>query len=592
MKKITILFSFLLSMILIAGCMKEKREMITLDLGGTWKFKIDSSATGEQKKWHLSETDHSKWDTVKVPENWDSYGIETYDGVAWFWREFTLPETKEKLAVVFDAVDDDAVVFINETKVGNHEGWGRKFYFDITSAVKPGVNTIAVRVNDIEGPGGINKPVTIRSFENDADLMKGPFADSLAPKPPDWARNAVIYEIFVRDFSKEGTFNGVEDGLPRLKELGADILWLMPIHEIGEIKRKGKFGSPYSVKDYYSINKDFGTADDLKSLVAAAHKLEMKVIIDIVVNHTSWDSKLLKEHPEWFSKDLNGKILPPVADWWDVADLNYDLPEVQNYMKTMLSWWVTEFDLDGFRCDVAEMVPNSFWSAAIGEVQKTKPTFWLAEGSTPDLHMAGFHATYSWNIYDKLEPILTGKDSAGVVYKMLSNEKLEYPKQSLRLRFSENHDKYPQQTVFGERESQIATFLTWMLPGIPMIYNGMEVANEKRLDLFEKTDINWGNEPSTHSWTVFYKNLKAVRKEFPFLEEVPVVRIASGDQQVLCFSRKNPWTDQKVVAVMNFTKELKTIPFKSAETGKLNGLLGDGKTLTLPPYGFDYFVTE
>lgn len=566
--------------------------MITLDLAGTWKFKIDSTGTGEQKNWQLPETDHSTWDTVKVPENWDVYGIEKYDGVAWFFREFNLPEFTGKLAIVFDAVDDDAVVFINGVKVGSHEGWGRKFYFDITQAVKSGVNTLTVRVNDIEGPGGINKPVFIRSYQDDADLMKGPLADSLAPQPPNWAKNAVIYEIFVRDFSKEGNFKGVEAGLRRLKELGADILWLMPIHDIGNKNRKGKFGSPYSVKDYYSINKDFGTAEDLKSLVNAAHKLGMKVIIDIVINHTSWDSKLILEHPEWFSKDSKGNILPPVADWWDVADLNYDLPEVQAYMTTMLSWWIREFDLDGFRCDVAEMVPNTFWKSAISEVQKVKPTFWLAEGSTPELHMAGFHATYSWNVYDKLLPIFTAKDSAGVIYRMLSNEKLEYPKQALRLRFSENHDKYPQQTVFGERESQVATFLTWMLPGIPMIYNGMEVGNKTRLDLFEKIPVNWGNDPSLHPLSVFYKNLKTLRNEFPYLETVPVAGIPTGDNQVLCFSRKNPWTDQKVVAVMNFSKEMKTIPFKVTGSGRLNGLTGDGKQLTLPPFGFDCFVTE
>src|SRR5262249_5279717 len=177
-----------------------------------------------------------------------------------------------------------------------------------------------------------------------------------------WVRDGVIYQIFPRNFSNEGNFKAVTAQLDRLKELGVTILWLMPIHPIGQVKKKGTIGSPYAVQDYYAINPDYGTRDDLKKLISESHRHNMKVVIDIVANHTAWDSVLMK-HPDWYKHDANGNITYP-HDWSDIAALNYANPELRRYMTDMLKYWIREFDLDGFRCDVAGEVPTEFWENA------------------------------------------------------------------------------------------------------------------------------------------------------------------------------------------------------------------------------------
>jgi glycosidase len=211
-----------------------------------------------------------------------------------------------------------------------------------------------------------------------------------------WLRESVFYEVFPRDFSAEGNFNGITARLDELKDLGVNILWLMPIHPIGEKMRKGTVGSPYAVRDYYAINPDYGTQADLKRLVSEAHKRGMKVILDVVLNHTAWDCVLLTEHPEFYKHDADGKVIPPVREWTDVAGLNYDNPKLRQYMIEMLKYWVTTFDVDGFRCDVAHMVPVSFWEEARAELVKLKPdVLMLAEASKPDLMLKAFDADYS-----------------------------------------------------------------------------------------------------------------------------------------------------------------------------------------------------
>ena len=205
-----------------------------------------------------------------------------------------------------------------------------------------------------------------------------------ARKGPQWLQEGVIYEIFPRDFSNEGNFNGITARLDELRDLGVNILWLMPIHPIGEKMRKGTIGSPYAVRDYYAINPAYGSEADLKRLVAEAHKRQLKVIIDIVANHTAWDSVLM-QHPEFYKQDAAGKVIPPVPEWTDVAGLNYENPKLCVQMIDMLQHWIDPgtFDLDGFRCDVASMVPTSFWEQARAELTKLKPDLMmLAEASS------------------------------------------------------------------------------------------------------------------------------------------------------------------------------------------------------------------
>src|SRR5437762_9970847 len=226
----------------------------------------------------------------------------------------------------------------------------------------------------------------------------------------DWVRNGVIYETYPRDFSQDGNFKGITKQLDRLKDLGVTILWLMPIHPIGQEKKKGTIGSPYAVRDYYAINPDYGTKDDLKRLIAEAHRRGMKVIIDIVANHTSWDSVMMK-WPEFYEHDAGGHITYP-HDWTDVAELNYANPELQRYMTDMLKYWIREFDLDGFRCDVAEEVPIDFWENARAELDKIKPDIvMLAEGHKAELLLKAFDFDYSWPLHSALTNVLQGRGS-------------------------------------------------------------------------------------------------------------------------------------------------------------------------------------
>src|SRR4029453_1059996 len=220
-----------------------------------------------------------------------------------------------------------------------------------------------------------------------------------------WIRDAVIYEVYPRSFSKEGTFNAITAKLDQLKDLGVTILWLMPIHQIGQEKKKGSVGSPYAVRDYYSINPDYGTAQELRRLITEAHKRGLKVIIDIVANHTSWDSVLMK-NPEFYKRGAQGKITWPY-DWTDVAWLNYENPKLREYVTEMLKHWIREFDLDGFRCDVAGEIPVDFWEKARVEIEKIKPDIiMVAEASKADLMVKAFDLDYAWPLHSALNQVL------------------------------------------------------------------------------------------------------------------------------------------------------------------------------------------
>jgi len=214
---------------------------------------------------------------------------------------------------------------------------------------------------------------------------------------PEWSKDAVIYQINTRQYSQSGTFKAVEQDLARIKSLGVDILWFMPIHPIGEVKRKGSMGSPYAVKDFQAVNTDLGTLEDFKSLVDAAHAMDMKVIIDWVANHTAWDNALMTEHPDWYTRNEKGEMQhPPETDWYDVADLDYSKQGLRDYMTESLLYWVRDVGVDGYRCDVAGMVPTDFWNSVRPKLDAIKPVFMLAEWQDPELHEKAFDASYAW----------------------------------------------------------------------------------------------------------------------------------------------------------------------------------------------------
>jgi glycosidase len=385
-------------------------------------------------------------------------------------------------------------------------------------------------------------------------------------KHPEWTKNAVIYQINTRQFTKEGTFAAAERELPRLKELGVDILWLMPIHPIGEKNRKGTLGSPYSVKDYYAVNPEFGTMQDLKNFVAAAHKQGMYVILDWVANHTAWDNNLVSEHPDWYEKDYKGNFRPtPWWDWADIINLDYRQPALRKYMTEALKYWVKEADIDGYRCDVAGFVPVDFWNNARKELDAIKPVFMLAEWESRDLHAEAFDMTYAWSWYEAMHRIAKGdaKDLSGL-YVYYSWNESSYPKEAMRMTFVSNHDKNAWEGTefenFG-KSLEAAMVLSVVGEGMPLVYNGQEAGYDKRLEFFEKDPIGWRTHPNGE----LYKKLFALKKKNTALWNAQwgatmILVPNSVPAKVLSFVRQND--ADKVFAVINFSGEPQNIAFK------------------------------
>ncbi|MGA9998206.1 MAG: alpha-amylase family glycosyl hydrolase, partial [Pyrinomonadaceae bacterium] len=381
------------------------------------------------------------------------------------------------------------------------------------------------------------------------------FSKEPARSSPQWVRDGVIYQIFERAFSDKGDFNGVTAQLDRLKELGVNILWLMPVHPISQLKKKGTLGSPYAAHDYYAINPDYGTKEDFKRLVSEAHRRGMKVIVDIVANHTGWDSVMMKT-PDFYTHDAKGNIIPPVPDWADVADLNYDNPRLREYMIEMLKYWLREFDLDGYRCDVAGMVPTDFWEHARDELQKIKPDIvMLAEWHEPDLLAKAFDLDYSWPLHSTLTEVLMGSAPASNLRASWEEERAKFERGALHMRFSDNHDERRAIARFGERGALAASAFVFTLDGVPLIYNGMEVGDTAESGapaLFEKIPILWQIAERRPEFPRFYKQIVALRKAHAALRRGDVEWLRNSDEaHVVTYMRRT--NDEEVLVAINLS---------------------------------------
>jgi glycosidase len=524
-------------------------------LNGEWLFRIDSLNRGVMEQWYAPATDRSKWDRHELPAYWDRYHLEGYDGVGWYARTVLLEDSTKPLVVFFGGVDDDADIWLDGEKIGSHVGYSEPFYVEIPPHLKPGKKELVVRVHDNSGPGGIYKPVTIIPRDQVLEMYKTKYSEVNARPSEDWVRDAVVYEVYLRSFSHQGSSRALQQRLPELKELGVTVVWLMPIHPVGELNRKGTLGSPYAVQDYYAINPEFGTLGDFKALVNAVHAQGMKIIIDLVANHTAWDSRLLMEHPEWFTKNDEGAIVSPNPDWSDVADLNYDQHELRKYMIEMMKYWVGEVGIDGYRCDVAEMVPTDFWNHARFELDKIKPVMMLSEGSLPEHHVEAFDVTYSWTIYDVLSKIIDGSTSVKVFDDIVKMEGYQFPKGALRLRFNTNHDKNawesPAVTKFSPKGAKTTAVLTFTFPGVPLIYNGEEAGNDKKLGLFEKVEIDWSKNVEFRAFYQVLTQLRAAHVALRRGEYVPVANSSGG--KVFSFVRR--FGEDQVLVVLNLSHE-------------------------------------
>ena len=373
---------------------------------------------------------------------------------------------------------------------------------------------------------------------------------------PGWLRDGVIYELFPRNFSPEGTFNGITSRLDELKDLGVNIIWLMPIHPLGEKMRKGSIGSPYAVKDYYAINPDYGSEADLKWLVLEAHKRDMKVIIDIVANHTAWDSVMM-EHPEFYKHDASGKIIPPVPEWTDVAGLNYENPQLREYMIKMLKHWVepATLNLDGFRCDVASMVPTSFWEEARTQLAQVKPDIMLlAEASKPDLMVLAFDADYAWPLHGTLNNVLLNGAPASELKRSWEESRQQFPRGSLHMRISDNHDEARAVARFSINGALACSALMFSLDGVPLLYNGMEVGDATESGdpaLFEKLPVFWHPKGRPPLQDV-YRDLIKLRKQYPAFRNDGVIWLRNSDDADLITLMRVDDHDEFVV-VINFS---------------------------------------
>jgi glycosidase len=417
-------------------------------------------------------------------------------------------------------------------------------------------------------------------------------------KHVDWLKNAVIYEVNVRQYTLEGTFAAFIPHIQRLKNMGVDVLWFMPISPIGEKNRKGKLGSYYSVKDYTAINPEFGNLEDFKKVVAEAHKLGMKVIIDWVANHTAWDSKWISEHPDWYAKDSTGKIIAPF-DWTDVAKLDYKNQDMRKAMIESLKFWLTNADIDGFRCDVAGEVPTDFWATARKELDAVKPIMMLAEAEKAELLADAFDLDYGWEFMHLMNGIAKGEKRASDIDKYLAKLDSVAPKNSYKMYFTTNHDENSWNGTEYERyKGGAETFavLTATLPGNPLIYSGQEAALKKRLLFFEKDTINFTKLPLEK----FYSTITSLRKSnqalLPGTEGGKVEKISTSNDEVMyCFQRVKG--AKKIVVITNLTDKAQKVSFTSTlPTGESKNVftkekkdLSKLKDITLKPWEYQVY---
>jgi glycosidase len=376
-------------------------------------------------------------------------------------------------------------------------------------------------------------------------------------KPLEWTHHTNIYEVNVRQYTKEGSFKAFGSELPRLKDMGVKTLWFMPITPISQKNKKGVLGSYYAASDYTSINPEFGTLDDFRILVREAHELGFKVIIDWVANHTGWDHKWTSEHPDYYEKDNTTGDFKIASGMDDIIELNFNNPELVRAMIGAMRFWITECDIDGFRCDLAFWVELEFWKEARKELDAVKPLFWFGE-LDPIEHpeyMGTFDAAYTWTWMHKTEDFY----KKHLPFDVLDTVLKEYDAlgdASMRAWFTSNHDENSwngsEYEKYGDMAKALAVFsCTWN--GIPLIYSGQELPNLKRLKFFEKDSIDWTGRIELHD---FYKTLLNLRVGNPALRagepEVKTERLAVGDNPgVFAFLRKN--REKEVLVILNFS---------------------------------------
>lgn len=404
---------------------------------------------------------------------------------------------------------------------------------------------------------------------------------------PEWSKSANIYEVNIRQYTEQGTFKAFEEHIPRLKEMGVDILWLMPIHPIGKEKRKGELGSYYSIQDYKAVNPNFGTMQDFKDLVKVTHEHDMKLFLDWVPNHTAWDHAWVDEHPEYYMKDSTGAITYE-ADWTDIAQLNYENKELWDKMIDRMKYWIDETNIDGYRVDHAgHDIPLAFWKKAIPEVNKSKEDFfWLAEWNTPDMH-PWFDATYTWEYFHLTTDIAKGEASVDEITDYMAQQEERFPAHAYRLYFTSNHDENSwngtDEELFGDNFENFAVMAA-TIDGMPLVYSGQETALDKRLEFFEKDPIKWDG----FEYEDFYRTLFELKDRNEALwngqyggEFIAVPTESSGQS----YAYKRVKGDHEVFVILNFEDSKQNISFPDIDDSTDYTNVFGGQSMTIDGEG-------
>jgi len=384
-----------------------------------------------------------------------------------------------------------------------------------------------------------------------------------------WSHQASIYEVNVRQYTAEGTFSAFEAHLPRLAAMGVGILWFMPIQPIGVRNRKGGLGSYYSIRDYTAVNPEFGTLDDFRRVVKQAHALGMKVILDWVANHTAWDHPWVARHPDWYKKDAHGEIhaytyrATPEAEpeyWTDVVGLDYGATALWPAMTDAMRYWLRETDIDGFRCDVASLVPTPFWDQARAALDAIKPVFMLAESDAADLHDSAFDMTYDWRLYDCLKLVAKGQAGAADIRAWWASEQAAYPADAYRMRYTANHDSnswHGHDAEFYGPAFEAMAVLAATLPGMPLVYSGQEAGLDRQLAFFEKDAIDWRGCPLGG----FYMTLLQSKNRHPALgnglEGGTLEWLDLGNPALLAYRRVRG--DDRVTVTVNLGAQVQSV---------------------------------
>jgi cyclomaltodextrinase / maltogenic alpha-amylase / neopullulanase len=389
------------------------------------------------------------------------------------------------------------------------------------------------------------------------------------PLVPEWALNANIYEVNIRQYTPEGTFNAFAEDIPRLHDMGVKILWLMPIHPIGEENRKGTLGSYYSIVDYTEVNPEFGTKSDFRELVEIAHDHGMRVIIDWVANHTAWDAVWTQTHPEFYVTDEDGNFYPPEDDWEDVIQLDVDNRNLWEAMIQAMEYWVRDYNIDGFRADVAYMVPTEFWIEARNRLDAIKPVFMLAEAEEPELHLA-FDMSYTWDLAQTMRDVGEGSATLSDLDDALERNFNRFHRRDYRMVFTTNHDenswKGSDPDLYGDNFENFAVFAATVW-GMPLIYNGQEAGLDKQLEFFEKDQIDWNG----YRYQDFYKTLLSLNTHNQALFNGEI----GGDYQKLrtdsddsIFAYQRRGHHEQVMVILNFSDDEETFTFNTGAQGE------------------------